>query len=70
MFYFDYGNTMMFVGAVISCLLMLNFNNRVSKSQKNRFIPGLVTLFGYVLCVSIGLLVTNKSCLKLQTWKR
>ena len=61
----DYSHIVSFVGRVISCLLMYNINNRFLKSQKYRFIPGLVTMFVYLLCVSVGLLVANKSCLKL-----
>ena len=61
----DYSHIVSFVGRVISCLLMCKINSRFFKSQKYRFIPGLVTMFLYVLCVSIELLITNKSCLKL-----
>ena len=66
----DYSHIVSFVGRVISCLLMCKINSRFFKSQKYRFIPGLVTMFLYVLCVSIELLITNKSCLKLWSWKQ
>ena len=61
----DYSHIVSFVGRVISCLLMYSIRYRFFKSQKYRFIPGLVTMFVYVLYVSIELLVANKSCLKL-----